>query len=307
MKKHLAVPAFVAIGSYAIVVQVLCIREFMVVFFGNELCLGIILACWLIGIASGAAIGGAISKRAAVTSLMLSIYLIITSLLPFIQIYFIRLIRKILLIPPGEYINLFYLIASTFVLILPFSFMIGFIFPAGCKLLGERESNSASSIGWIYIAEALGSLIGGIFLTFYMIQNLSPFEIISLLSLFIVLMSLLLSSIEKRRTAFITALSSLLLLAGNLFLLFSGNMSRLDNLLVGKRWEAYGNNLELTVSLNSRYQNIVLAVQNDQYSLFGNGQGRYLITRGGQARRPGGIHRQRSVHPTREGAGVTCS
>ena len=42
--------------------------------------------------------------------------------------------------------------------------------------------------------------------------------------------------------------------------------------LVKLRWHSYQNHLEMSLSLNSRYQNIVLALGNEQYSLFGNGQ-----------------------------------
>jgi spermidine synthase len=150
--------------------------------------------------------------------------------------------------------------------------MIGLIFPIGCTLLAGKKGNKAHSIGWVYITEAVGSLLGGVLLTFYMIHSLSHFEIISLISLLLLLMSLLLSSTEKRKKALITASLSILLLSGNLYLLFSGSISRFDDFLVRKRWNAYGNHLDLAASLNSRYQNIVLALQNDQYSLFGNGQ-----------------------------------
>jgi len=91
MKKLLPLLAFVLVGCHAIVIQVLFIREFMVVFFGNELCLGIILACWLMGIALGAASGGRIIKRTTDTFFPFAAYLIVICLLPFIQIFFIRL------------------------------------------------------------------------------------------------------------------------------------------------------------------------------------------------------------------------
>ena len=272
MKKFLPLLAFFLIGSYAIVVQIIFIREFMVVFFGNELCLGIILACWLIGIALGAALGGRLSKKAGVSSCTFSVYLIIISLLPLIQICCIRLIRTLLNIPPGEYINLLSLIFSTFILIGPFSFMVGIIFPTGCKLLGLHEDNKAQSIGRLYIAEALGSLLGGIILTFFLIHSHSPYEIVSLASLLILFMSFLFFLAEKRRKDKIFAFFSLLLLLLNLYLIFSGNGSNLDNLLVRMRWNSYQNHLEMSLSLNSRYQNIVLALGNEQYSLFGNGQ-----------------------------------
>ena len=267
----------------------------MVVFFGNELCLGIILACWLIGIALGAAMGGGICKRTKVTPLTFSIYLLITSLLPFIQICCIRLVRRILSIPPGEYISLLFLIPSTFILILPFSFMIGLLFPAGCKLLEGRRNNRAHTIGWVYIAEALGSLVGGVLLTFFMINSLRPYEIVSLISLFILLMSILLSSPKKGIKELITASLSLLLFLSTLFLLVSGHISSFDDLLVRKRWNAYGNHLEMSLSLNSRYQNIVLALQNDQYSLFGNGE--YIGSFPDPYQAAGFVHFTFSQHP----------
>jgi spermidine synthase len=272
MKKFLPLLAFLLIGAYTIVVQVIFIREFMVVFFGNELCLGIILACWLIGIAIGAATGGRISKKAGVSYATFSFYLIIISLLPLIQISCIRLIRALLNVPPGEYINLLSLILSTFILIGPFSFIIGVIFPAGCKLLGLHEDNKAQSIGQIYITEALGSLSGGMILTFFLIDSLNPYAIISLASLLILSISFLFTAAGKRRKDRITTSFSLLFLLLNLYLLISGNSANLDNLLVRMRWYSYQNHLEMSLSLNSRYQNIVLALGNEQYSLFGNGQ-----------------------------------
>jgi len=46
--------AFFLLGAYSIATQVLLIREFLVIFFGNELCMGIIFAAWLLSIFLGA-------------------------------------------------------------------------------------------------------------------------------------------------------------------------------------------------------------------------------------------------------------
>jgi spermidine synthase len=150
--------------------------------------------------------------------------------------------------------------------------MIGIIFPAGCKLLGIHEKNKAESIGQIYIAEALGSLSGGMILTFFLIHSHSPYEIVSFASLFILLMSFLFSVSGKRFKDQIASLFSLLLLLVMLYILLSGKSADLDNFLVKMRWNSYQNHLKISLSLNSRYQNIVLAFGNEQYSLFGNGQ-----------------------------------
>jgi spermidine synthase len=57
-----------------------------------------------------------------------------------------------------------------------------------------------------------------------------------------------------------------------LYLLLSGNASSIDDYFIQKRWDSYKNNLEMLVSVDSRYQNIVVARKEEQYSLFGNGQ-----------------------------------
>ncbi len=54
--------SMIFIGCYATIAQVLIIREILVVFFGNELCFGIILGTWLFGVAFGAATGGRVVK-----------------------------------------------------------------------------------------------------------------------------------------------------------------------------------------------------------------------------------------------------
>lgn len=46
-----------AIGYYATAAQILLIFEFLSVFYGNELCLGIVFGAWFLGIAAGAFTG----------------------------------------------------------------------------------------------------------------------------------------------------------------------------------------------------------------------------------------------------------
>lgn len=309
MKKLSTLLAFALIGCYAITVQVLFIREFMVVFFGSELCLGIIFASWLIGISLGAGIGTKIVKRFKEVFPVFILFQLIICLIPFFQIYFIRIIRELLGIPVGEYISLVPLIASTFLLILPFSFMIGLIFPFACKLtvgkinpvrnfeqgfkhrphtllfslrhkwrgiISNGVRSKAQQIGWVYILEALGSLIGGLVLTFYLITHFRPYETLSAISLFILINCLILSLSHKgifRRIYLGVSLPLLLLLA---YLLISGNVAKIDNFFIQKRWKAYNNQLEMITSLDSLYENIVIAKKEDQYSLFSNGQ--YILS-----------------------------
>ena len=52
-----------AIGCYSTIAQVMLMREFLNIFYGSELCLGVIFGAWFLGIAVGA-YAGAWIKRA---------------------------------------------------------------------------------------------------------------------------------------------------------------------------------------------------------------------------------------------------
>jgi spermidine synthase len=272
MNKILTLVSFLLIGCYATVVQVLFIREFMVVFFGSELCLGIILAGWLSGIALGAAGSVHLIKRFSGIFSLFIILQIAVCLTPFFQIYGIRIIRALLCIPPGEYSNLLILTSSTFLVILPFSLLIGLLFPCACTLLGSKAHNKAQQIGWVYILEAIGSLVGGVLVTFFMLPHLRAYEILSILALLVLFNCFLLSLSGDALRRFPAAACCGVLLPLFLYLLLSGRVAALDRYSIEKRWDAYKNNLEMLVSVDSRYQNIVVARDEDQYSIFGNGQ-----------------------------------
>lgn len=272
MNKRLTLLSFLLIGCYATVVQVLFIREFMVVFFGSELCLGIILAGWLAGIALGAAGSMQLIKRFSCIFSLFIILQIAVCLTPFFQIYGIRIIRDLLGIPPGEYSNLMTLTSSTFLLILPFSLLIGLLFPCACTLLGSKAHNKAQQIGWVYILEAIGSLVGGVLVTFYMLPHVRPYEMLSVLALLVVINCFLLSISRDTVRTFPATACCVILVPVFLYLLLSGKVASIDQYLIELRWDSYKNNLNMLVSVDSRYQNIVVARKEDQYSIFGNGQ-----------------------------------
>ncbi|MEE8190719.1 MAG: hypothetical protein V3T79_03870, partial [Candidatus Scalindua sediminis] len=92
------------IGCYATIAQVLLIREFLVVFFGNELCIGIILGTWFFGVAFGAVFGGRIVNRFRNhLSAFILILISMCVILP-LEIILIRVLRYILDVPTGQYI-----------------------------------------------------------------------------------------------------------------------------------------------------------------------------------------------------------
>ncbi|MEE9200547.1 MAG: hypothetical protein V3V45_03785, partial [Candidatus Brocadiales bacterium] len=57
------IAALILIGAIATIAQVLLVRELLVVFYGNELCLGVIFGAWLLGVAVGAGVGAILVRK----------------------------------------------------------------------------------------------------------------------------------------------------------------------------------------------------------------------------------------------------
>lgn len=96
---------FLLFGFASIIAQTVYIREFLVIFFGNEICLGIIFAAWLMGITLGAAVGALVTDRLKWPVELLTLILIAMCLLLPIEIYVIRLSRSFLNITIGQQIS----------------------------------------------------------------------------------------------------------------------------------------------------------------------------------------------------------
>ncbi|MBC8550210.1 MAG: fused MFS/spermidine synthase [Candidatus Brocadiales bacterium] len=274
--------SMVFVGCYATIAQVLIIREFLVVFFGSELCIGIILGTWLFGVASGAAVGGRVAGRFKnQLSAFIIVLVLMCAILP-LELVLIRVLRLILNVPAGQYIPILSLLLSSLCIITPFSFTIGLIFPIGCKVIMGFTRDSAADIGFVYILESIGSLIGGLLFTFVLIARFQPFTItlifncILFLNLFLMLQFFDrgLSNKGKSSAIFVRgkSLACLLLFLVTFILLVSGVVNKVDSYLINVRWSSSNPNIRLLESIDSRYENIVVGVRDDQYSVFGNGQ-----------------------------------
>ncbi|MCP4253876.1 MAG: hypothetical protein GY775_10780 [Candidatus Scalindua sp.] len=270
------------VGCYATIAQVLIIREFLVVFFGSELCIGIILGTWFFGVAFGAVIGGRVAGRfKSPISPFVIVLLLMCAILP-LELVLIRVLRLILNVPAGQYIPILSLLISSLCIITPFSFTIGLIFPIGCKVFRGFTHDSAADIGFVYILESIGSLIGGLLFTFVLITRFQPFTItlifncILFLNLFLMmpLSDRKLSKKGKYSAVFVSgkSLAALSMFFITFILLVSGVVNRVDNYLVNVRWSSSNPDIELLESIDSRYENIVIGVRDEQYSVFGNGQ-----------------------------------
>ncbi len=262
--------SIVLFGAFALLAQVILLREFLVVFYGNEICLGLIFSCWLFWIAVGASVARRISDHLE-PGRSLTIWILSLALLPLflpVQIYLIRILREILNISTGEWIPFFPMVLSVLCILIPISFIIGFSFPAACRVL-PAKGTGAVSIGRVYIYEALGSLVGGVVFTFFLVDRMNPFNISALGGAVLILAILPLSgSLPSRQRHRIVPMLLLILLLQVTLLSYGPSLQKYS---VQKRWASFKQQEELKTSVDSRYQNIAVGYEKGQYSIYGNG------------------------------------
>ena len=312
-----------AIGCYATIAQVILIREFLNIFYGNELCLGIVFGAWFLGIATGAFAGAKIEHTFKHAFSVFIITLFAMCLVLPVQIFSVRGVRGLLSVGIGEYISLLPLLLTSFGLILPFSFIIGFIFPFSSKVIWDviisqynrnritppisppsqggdeggvrycakkgrllpwNTSDAAVDIGVVYIIESMGSLIGGIVFSFFMVSRFHPFKIIIFLNvgMFVLLTLLLVPFWRKGQICFggeenkkikeVLWFFSVGLVLAMMAVWFSPIPDKIEALSTKMRWNTLNPHIELVTSADSKYQHIDIGRQAEQYSVYLNGQ-----------------------------------
>ena len=181
MYRRLLLLAFTIVGVTSVVTQTLFIRELEQIFFGNELCLGVIFAGWLFFTGIGSIIGRKIKKN---IFLELQVSLAIILPLEFLLIHFIK---PVLRIGPGELISPISMISLSFTILAPISLVLGLEFVQGCKWWAVETKNSVQGVARVYILDALGDMVGGFIFACLLVRlfSLNSLFIIAILNLII--------------------------------------------------------------------------------------------------------------------------
>lgn len=252
------------VGLSGIIAQVLLLRELLVSFYGNELTIGIILANWVLLEAAGVFIVGKIIDRIKnEMTIFVWLELILSLLLP-VSIYLSRTFKYILGIPYGEAMGLLTIFLSSFLIVLPLSFCHGSLFSVGTKLYSIYFKDLKYAIGKVYALETIGTLLGGIILTYLLLPHLDSFEIVLIISFINLAITLvLLKDFPKRKLKYIV-LAAIILFT---YLPLSGNLSRIQRISLNKQWQGQ----QLLDYRNSIYGNIAVTKEKEQYTFFYNG------------------------------------
>lgn len=268
MKRRVCI-AIVVMGFSGLVAEILLLRELLIVFSGNELSVGVILANWLILEACGCFFLGRTVEKSKNKLVTFTLITILFSLSLFVAVFPIRFLKNILGVSIGERIGLLPIFYSSFLILLPVSILHGALFTFSCRIYSILSGRETSAAGTVYVYETVGTLLGGIASTFLFVRYFNTFQITSLVVVVNMVAGLVLLAPYWKTGLFqkglLALLSVLVLFSGSL--LIAGWADSLHRFTIRRQWK----NLNVVHYENSQYGNICVVENEGQYIYFLDG------------------------------------
>ena len=261
--------AILVMGFSGIVVQILLLREFLVVFSGNELAIGIILANWLILEAFGSLyVGKRVEHIKERIEAFVGLQLFFSLCLP-LAVYSTRILKDFIGVIPGEGLGLIPILYSSFLIFAPLSIAHGALFTFCCKLYSLHFVSEGKAIGKVYVHETLGTIFGAFAFTYLFVPYLHSIQIALGVALLNSLLCLLLlgSSLRKSLAGRALAGGSAVFLVLCAYLIIGPKADEIHHLSISQQWRGQ----EVVHYQNSIYGNITVTQRDEQYSFFSGG------------------------------------
>lgn len=255
----------VTVGVSGIVAQTLLLRELLAQFAGNELYVGLIIGIWIAAEAGGALLAGRCTVIGrSPQALFLKLTLGFSLAFP-LSILLTRSCKALAALPIDQAATLHQVVVTALVLLLPPAMLHGAQFVAATALFAAVDP--AAAAGRVYALDTLGTIVGGMLVSFVLLPLLNPFQSGALLLLAgagtaLALRRVTASAAWRGGSSGITLC---LLLLAPLLLAAGGELERFSLAL---QWQGR----ELLTSSNSPYQNIAVIRDQGQQTLYSDGR-----------------------------------
>lgn len=192
--RRLVLAAVAGLGVSAVMTQLALMRELLGAFSGNELVVGVSMGSWLMltGLgtwlgrflprsrehgASGSVLpaGGRERVASGSAAAVVTIGLMLIAIIPLIQVVAVRVLRDVVFIR-GAAVGVSGTVLGCVVLLLPFCVVSGVLLAQTCALLAREHDRAA--IGWVYLADSLGSIGGGVLFSFALVPYFDHFALL---------------------------------------------------------------------------------------------------------------------------------
>jgi spermidine synthase len=170
--------AVILMGLSGLIAEIFLLRELLIVFSGNELSIGIILANWLLLEALGCFYPGRIIDRTENKLEAFALVTVLFSTALLAAVFAIRILKVMLGVSIGEHVGLLPMFYSSFLVLLPVSMLHGALFTFSCRIYAMHREPDDAVAGRVYVDETVGTMAGGIICTFVFIPLLNSFEVV---------------------------------------------------------------------------------------------------------------------------------
>ncbi|MDP3025973.1 MAG: fused MFS/spermidine synthase [candidate division Zixibacteria bacterium] len=261
--KFLFVLACLLLGFASILSQIILFRELLAVFYGNELCLGILLFVWFLWVGLGSKLGNVIAVSKSSLLKHLSFWYFLLAIFSILTIIGIRYSRIVLNVLPGEIIGFVPMLIFTFLILGPLCLILGILFVLN-STVWHLDPKLGKMVTKVYLWESLGAGLGGFLGSLVLIPHLSNFSVQSWLFMVLFLFSILLwVSFSKGRRMFF--------FLGAIIVVLAFKIGKLDTYLEGKSLNKLWRGQPVVKSVDSIYGNLVILKNKEQISLYENG------------------------------------
>jgi spermidine synthase len=248
--------AIVALGMTSLVTQIILLRDFLSVFYGNELVIGIILGNWMVLTGIGSYLGRLFERVRRLWDLA-TVLVGLLAILPLLTLFLLRYLRNIVF-PVGAMIDIVQIISSSFLLLLPYCLVSGSGFALFARIISEESRTNR--ITSVYAWESMGSVIGGLLFNSLLIFFLNAFQsLVVILAVNLVVAGALSLSGTTRRKRFIVPIVLFVFLLMGLLL----NLDEMTKRFLFK-------DQEVLYSRDTPYGSLTVTQQADQKNFYEN-------------------------------------
>lgn len=269
-------------GIISLISQIVFMREFMVIFYGNELTMGIMLAGWLFWTATGCGIVSKLFRRIKNPIKLYGVIQLVTVVIFPITLYFNRVSLRVIQHTTGEITGLFPILIIPTISLSLFCILMGILFTMACRIQAKFNNDATKVVGQVYILEAIGAVIGGIASSFFLIKYFSSFQIAAFIMAIMLTSGIVcffynLLNIKKQIIFIILFFCFCVFCNSFIF-------SKIETIAHKKFWQ----NHQVVETRNSIYGSLTLTTIDSTYSFFENGLLLFTI--------PDDFYAEESVH-----------
>ena len=180
--------ALALLGFTAVIGQIVLMRELIVVFHGNEISVGMMLATWLLWTAAGSSLGSRFSpgRTSAPRAVAALECLLGASLFP--TVWAVRASKAFFQTVPGELAGPVPMLLTSLICLSVFCLLSGCLFVVATRMYAQMHGHArgvslcvASSSAYLY--EAAGSALGGMVASVVLLRFLESFQIAAVVAL----------------------------------------------------------------------------------------------------------------------------